>query len=159
MAGKPGTPEPVWIETEHVADENRTEWRVVGDGHVKYQGSVNEDPSGTRAYESAQHWATDHRHPVLGWKHAVDRALSEPGRTRTTTARHVGLRLFGWARCATGAREAIAVTPGQLKELELGALPCPVCGEACGVTLVPTNEVKAIARTWTGSRWHHAARG
>lgn len=146
-----------WIETTHHSLEQRTEWRVVVDGEVLQSGDVTEDLAGTSAYDIAQRWALDQGVVPLGWKHAIDRGVNENvlQRSRTTTDKSTPMRLYGYAICGDGGgREGVAVSPRQMNELETGALPCPVCGEACGATLEPAAEVKTSALLWNGTRWH-----
>jgi hypothetical protein len=123
---------------------------------VLQTGSVNEDLAGTSAYDIAQRWAQGRDVQLLGWKHAIDRGLDESvlQRSRTTTDKSYPVRLYGYAMCAIGGREGIAVSPQQMNELENGVLPCPVCGEPCGAKLEPSADVKATALLWNGARWH-----
>jgi len=146
-----------WIETTHLATEQRTAWRVVSEGEVLQSGDVHEDLAGTSAYDVAQRWAQDAGVMLVGWKHAIDRGISDSivSRPRTSTDNAATpMRLYGWANCTDGGREAVAVTPQQMRALEDGSIPCPVCGEACGVTLEPTTDVEGSAVAWNGVRWH-----
>jgi hypothetical protein len=143
-----------WIETTHHALEQRTEWRVVApDGNVVQRGAVTDDLAGTRAYEVASQWASRNGLSLDGWKHAVDGHDSFM-RSRTSTDKSQPVRLYGWANCADGGREAVAVTPQQMLDLESGALACPVCGDGCGAKIEPSADEKAIALVWNGTRWH-----
>lgn len=145
-----------WIETTHHSLDQRTEWRVVAGGEILQRGEVAEDLAGTSAYDIAQRWALDQGVVLIGWKHAIDRGVdaSVLQRSRTTTDKSYPVRLYGYAVCASGGREGVALTPQQMNDLERGALPCPVCGEQCGATLEPAVEVKATALLWNGTRWH-----
>lgn len=152
MAGKARS--LAWIETTHRSLDGCTEWRVVIDGEVRGQGELTEDDaSGLLAFDAAQDWVGRNELAVAGWRHAVDRGLEEPGRPRTQSSRSRPMLLFGWACCGTGGREAVCVTPVEMRALEDGTLPCPVCGEGCCATLAPTDEVKQRALSWNGKRW------
>lgn len=143
-----------WIETTHDAFQQRTEWRVVSnDGEIVQHGVVTEDLAGTRAYDIAQQWATRAGLALEGWKHAVAGNESYM-RSRTSTDKSAPLRLYGWANCADGGREGVAVTPQEMQDLESGALACPVCGDGCGAKLEPSAEVTASPLVWNGARWH-----
>ena len=145
-----------WIETMHRALDQRTEWRIVADGDVLHCGAVNADSAGTFAYETAQLWASRNNIVLDGWKHAIDGVVDHgvAFRSRTSTDVTMPVRLYGWVNCGQGGREGVVVTPQQLHELEHGVVPCPVCGDTCGATLEPSIEVKAIALSWNGTRWH-----
>jgi hypothetical protein len=150
----PASKSRAWIETTHNALEQRTEWRVVADnGDVVQRGAVIDDVAGTRAYDAAQQWATRNGLAPDGWKHAVAGHESFM-RSRTVTDKTAPVRLYGWANCADGGREGVAVTPQEMQDLESGRLACPVCGEACSATLEPSAEVKMTALVWNGTRWH-----
>ena len=143
-----------WIETTHDALQECTEWRVVStDGEIVQRGVVTEDLAGTRAYEIAQQWAGRNGLALDGWKHAVAGNESFM-RSRTSTDKSAPVRLYGWAICADGGREGVAVTPQEMQDLESGALACPVCGDGCGATLEPSADVKPGPLMWNGTRWH-----
>jgi hypothetical protein len=156
----PAEQQRAWIETTHHSLEQRTEWRVVVDGEVLQSGNVTEDLAGTTAYDIAYEWAVEHDVGLVGWKHAIDRGVNETLlRSRTTTDKAAPLRLYGYVKCEQGGREAVAVTPQQMHDLEAGVLPCPVCGEGCGAKLQPAAAAKHAALLWNGARWHgHAER-
>ena len=145
--------ERAWIETRYDASENRTEWRIVVDGDVRQSGRVQEDVTGLRAHDEALQWALRNGLTLEGWKHAT--GGYDPIRARTSTDQSAPMRLYGWARCAAGEGcETVGVTPQQMRDLERGELPCPVCGEGCGAKLDPSAHATATAVTWTGTRWH-----
>jgi hypothetical protein len=154
-------PEPAWIETAYRSEEAHAEWRIVVGGRVVEHGTVADDSSGERAFETAQARAVAQDLPVAGWKHSVDHLgrillapMLFPVRGRTTTDKSLPLRLHGWAKCGDRGREAIAVSPQQLRDLEDGGIPCPVCEEACGVVFQPSPDAKPTALVWNGTRWH-----
>jgi len=146
-----------WVETTHRSDDGCTEWRVVVDEVVRQQGELDDDDaSGSHAFDAAQDWISRNQLAVAGWRHAIARGLdtSEPGRPRTQSSRSRALLLYGWAKCTVlDGREAVCVAPAEMRALEDGTLPCPVCGEGCGATLEPTGEVKHRALAWNGKRW------
>ena len=151
--------EAAWIETTHRSDEARTEWRiVVGDRVIEHGFTHDDEASGARAYQAAQLRAQQHKLAVAGWKHSVEQLqpMMFPVRGRTTTDKSEPIRLYGWAQCADDSgREALGLTPTQLRDLEEGRIPCPVCGEACGGSFEPSITAKPLALLWSGVRWHH----
>lgn len=137
-------PREAWIETTYVVAEQRNDWRVVVAGEVVHKGSEPGDRAGARGYEAAHRWLVRSGLPVGGWSHAIDR----------TPSADVAPIVYGWIQCPTGTREAVAITAAQRLELATGALPCPVCGERCGAQLVPSEQARPSALSWTGTRWH-----
>lgn len=149
-------PKPAWIETAYRTEEALTEWRIVVDGRVVEEGLVADEAS-EQAFEAAKARAAEHDLAVAGWKHSVDQLapMFFPVRSRTTTDRSAPLRLHGYAHCADGGREAVGVSPLEIRQLEEGTLPCPVCGDPCGAQFEPNPNAKTAALVWAGSRWHH----
>lgn len=137
-----------WIETTYLAGQHVSEWRIVVGGDVKGKGTVAGDRAGARAFETASRRMAELGVPLGGWTHAIDRDRS----TDAPAAQH-----YGWAECATGAREPITLTEAQREALARGLLPCPVCGDPCGPSLRVADDVKRIALAWNGARWHVAA--
>jgi hypothetical protein len=59
-----------WIETTAYRGENRTVWFVRHEGAIVRAGEVDNDPSGTRAFEEAATWARVFiAERPFNWKH------------------------------------------------------------------------------------------
>ena len=144
-----------WIETLHSAEDQRTVWRVIVDGEIVGDGEIEGDVTGAQAFDMAQTWARENHFALAGWKHAMDRnADLQVSRPRTKSEDRSPLKLYGWLHCGNGGREAVVVTPNQLRDIEAGTIPCPVCAEECGAMLEPSLEMKDTALLWNGTRWH-----
>lgn len=143
-----------WIETTHDAHDQRTCWRIVIDGEVVCEGSVEDDVTGATAYERAQAWVGARGLTIAGWKHALAHTELMIARPRTRSDQRAPLQFSGWLCCASGGREPVVVSAAQLRALEERSLRCPVCDEACAPQLEPATVSTEHALVWTGTRWH-----